>query len=195
MRSVVKLWACRKGASLAEFALMLPLMLLMTFGMLETGFFVWQVQQGEIAANRAVRLASTRTLLIPGSIADCGPGTPPNAIAGQECSHLAGNDLSEWAVCYGDGTGSPAGRCGPDVAALVTEIQRFYPRAEPENIVISFHGAGLGFQGLGHPVPIITVKFEGVQFRFMALAGLADLAPITLPDMSASAAAEDLRNG
>ncbi len=186
-------WRTRTGASLAEFALILPLLMLLTFGMLETGFLLWQIQQGEIAAKRAVRLASTRALLAPGAFGDCGPSTPTNAQAGQECALLVGGDLSLWATCRGNGTGGAA--CGPDIAALVTEIGRFYPRAEPENIVIEFHGAGLGFQGLGHPVPLITVKFENVQYEWITLGALAGLTNITLPDMSASAAAEDLRNG
>jgi TadE-like protein len=187
------IWRPKHGASLAEFALILPGSMLLTFGVLEVGYLMWQVQQGEIAAKRAVRLAATRSLLDVGAIADCGPSTPVTAVAGQDCFMLTGGDTSLWAQCRGDGSGSAA--CGPDVAVLAAEIGRFYPRAEPADILVQFHGSGLGFQGLGHPVPVITVKLENVEFEFLTLSALSGLVTFEMPDMSASATAEDLQNG
>jgi hypothetical protein len=181
----------KDGASLAEFAMILPILLLFIFGTLEIGYLMWQFQQGEIAAKRAVRIAATRSLLAPGSIPDCGPAQPGNAVAGTECASIA--DYSVWATCRGDGSGG--GACGADLPAVAAEIARFYPRAEPGNIVIQFSGGGMGFVGLGHPVPVVTVRFEGVKFEWVVLGTLANLAAVDMPTMSASAAAEDLRNG
>jgi hypothetical protein len=182
---------CRRGASLAEFAILLPLLLLFVFGALEIGYLMWQVQQGGVAAKKAVRIATTRALIAPGAIPDCGPATPATAIAGTKCSTIA--DYSLWATCRGDGTGSAA--CGPDIARVATEVRRFYPAVAQEDIVIEISGGGMGFVGLGRPVPVVTVRFENVQFEFITLGGLAGLANITMPSMSASAAAEDLQNG
>ena len=180
-----------RGASLPEFALILPVLSLLLFGMLEMGYLMWQFQQGSIASKKAVRIAATRTLITPGSIADCGPATPASAVAGTRCADVP--DYSIWATCRGDGTGDAA--CGPDVARVGAEVVRFYPAVAPADIVIELSGGGMGFVGMGRPVPVVTVRFENVDFDFIVLGGLANLLPVQMPSMSASAAAEDLRNG
>lgn len=180
-----------QGASLAEFALILPVLLILIFGILEIGYFAWQIQQGTIASKRAIRIAATRSLLVPGAIPDCGPSQPSAAVAGTRCSDIP--DFSVWAVCNGDGTGGAA--CGPDIPRIAQEVASFYPAVDPENIRIEISGAGLGFVGMGRPVPLVTVQFLNVDYEFIALGGLADLAGIRMPSMSASAAAEDLSNG
>lgn len=179
------------GSSLSEFALILPVLLVLVFGVLEIGFLAWQFQQGSIASKRAVRIAATRALIVPGSIADCGPSQPETSVAGTQCSVIA--DYSVWAVCNGDGTGDAA--CGPDVPRIAAEVAGFYPAVDPANIRIEISGAGLGFVGMGRPVPLITVRFVNVQYDFIALGALADLAGIQMPDMSASAPGEDLSDG
>ena len=78
---------------------------------------------------------------------------------------------------------------------MAQEVASFYPAVTPDNIVIEFSGAGLGFVGMGHPVPLITVRFVNVDFQFIFLGALADLAGIQMPEMSASATGEDLTNG
>ncbi len=179
------------GAALSEFALILPALLLLIFGVLEIGYLSWQFQQGSIASKRAVRIAATRALIVPGSIADCGPSQPVTSVAGTRCSEIA--DYSLWATCNGDGTGDAA--CGADIPRIAQEVAGFYPAVEPEDIQIEISGAGLGFVGMGRPVPLITVRFVNVQYNFIALGALADLAGIQMPDMSASAPGEDLSDG
>lgn len=179
------------GSALAEFALILPILMLLIFSVLDIGYLAWQFQQGEIASKRAVRLAATRSLLVPGTIPDCGPSQPGTSVAGTHCADIP--DYSVWATCHGDGSGDAA--CGTDVARVAQEIAGFYPAVSPDDIVIEFSGAGLGFVGMGHPVPLITVRFVNVEFQFVFLGGLADLAGIQMPEMSASAPGEDLING
>lgn len=179
------------GAALSEFALILPALLLLIFGVLEIGYLAWQVQQGSVASKRAVRIAATRAIIVPGSIADCGPSQPVTAVAGTRCGDIS--DFSVWATCNGDGTGDAA--CGADIARIAQEVANFYPAVAPEDIQIEISGAGLGFVGMGRPVPLITVRFLNVQYDFIALGALADLAGIQMPDMSASAPGEDLSDG
>lgn len=179
------------GTALAEFALILPILMLLIFSILDIGFLAWQFQQGEIASKRAVRLAATRSLLVPGAVPDCGPAQPGTSVAGTRCSDIA--DYSVWVTCMGDGSGDAA--CGPDVVRVAQEVANFYPAVNPENIVMEFSGAGLGFVGMGHPVPLITVRFVNVDYQFVMLGGLANLAGFEMPEMSASATGEDLTNG
>jgi hypothetical protein len=181
----------RRGTALAEFALILPALLLLLFGVMEIGYLAWQFQQGAIASKRAVRIAATRALIVPGSIKDCGPTQPVTAVPGTRCSTIP--DYSVWATCNGDGTGGAA--CGADIPRIAAEVADFYPAVEPENIQIIISGAGLGFVGMRRPVPLVTVRFVDVDYNFIALGGLADLTGLRMPDMSASATAEDLSNG
>ena len=176
----------RAGAALAEFALLFPAFAFVFFGMLEVGYMMYQVQQGEIAAKRAVRIAITRNLL-DGTIADCGPGTGTTS-AGTLCSATTPSS-SNWGGCTGDAPSSP---CGPEVANVVQEIQAFYPRAGANNIQIQFSESGLGFAGLGRPVPIVTVNLTGIQYNPIMMGVFASF---TMPTQSASAPAEDLTNG
>lgn len=191
IRTRQSFWSDARGASLPEFALILPVVSLLFFGMLEMGYLMWQFQQGSIASKKAVRIAATRTLLVPGSIGDCGPSTPSSAVAGTRCSTIP--DYSIWATCRGDGSGDAA--CGPDIARVGAEVGRFYPAVQPGDIVIELSGGGMGFVGMGRPVPVVTVRFENVQFDYIVLGALANLLPLQMPSMSASAAAEDLQNG
>ena len=176
----------KRGASVAEFALILPILLGLTFGIIEVGILAWQLQLGSFASKKAVRIASTRSLVVPGSLPDCGVsanGFP----AGTVCSDIPGS--SGWSVTCS------ASNCGPDFDRVVQEIVDIYPQAAPENIQIELQGAGLGFVGLGRPVPIITVSFVGLTYDFPVLSNVLGLGSVNLPVLSASAPAEDLTNG
>ena len=181
----------KDGAVLAQFALILPVMLLLTFGAIEGGMLMWQFQQGEIASKRAVRLAATRALMTAGSVGDCGPSTPASTPAGTLCSQVP--DTSVWATCKGDG--SSGGMCGPDIARVALEISKFYPAVKPKDITIQISGGNLGFLGMGHPTPVVTVSFDKVNYKFAVLGGLGDIAARAMPKMTASAPAEDVFNG
>lgn len=191
MRYFQRLLKDRCGASLAEFAILLPLFSLFTFAILEVGYLMWQFQQGAIASKQAVRIATTRSLVAAGTLPDCGVVTalPPGTL----CSNVSGSDSWGPIVCNGAGVGNAA--CGPDIARIAQEITRFYPRATEENIEIVLSGAGLGFVGLGKPVPMVTVRFVDVEFDFIVLSGLAGFTSFTMPPLSASAPAEDMANG
>jgi len=182
------------GATLAEFALVLPVFLLLIFGAIEGGMLMWQFQQGEIAAKRAVRIAVTRQLMTANAMGDCGPSTPTTTPAGTLCAQIP--DTSVWATCKGNGSGGSV--CGPGVARVALEISRFYPAVKPENINIQLSGGNLGFMGLGHPTPIVSVSFTSVNYQFAvigAFPGLNQLANFAMPKMTASAPAEDVWNG
>ena len=149
---------------------------------------MYQVQQAEIAAKRAVRIAATRNLIVAGSIPDCGPGTA-NTPPGSFCSDTTPTS-DNWGGCTGDSVASP---CDAAVTRVVQEIQGFYPKAADTNIQFTFSRSGLGFAGLGRPVPIVTVTLTGIQYDTIFLGTVFNA--FTMADQSASRPAEDLTNG
>lgn len=178
------------GASLAEFALLLPVLLMLTFGMMELGYLGYQVQQGSFAAKRAVRVAATRELITPGSVADCGPvitaptaGTPCGGTL--DTSNNRVSDTSVWVSCPEDD------ECGADIDRIVSEVASFYPRATSDHVEIELSGANLGFQGMGRPVPMVTVRFVAVPYNSIFFGNTS----FNLPDFASSMPAEDITNG
>ena len=193
MLALRKLRNNNQGASLVEFALLFPAFAFLFFGALEVSFMMWQIQQGEIAVKRALRVATTRSVLEDGAYPDCGPANS-TAVLGTLCSDLP-DDTGEWGNCLINdisNPGSPASPCGTDVARVAQEIMAFYPKAAQGDVRFIFSGSGLGFEGLGKPVPIITVQFENVPFSTIMLGVFGNF---TMATQSASAPAEDLTNG
>lgn len=180
--------ADRSGASLVEFTLILMILLVMTFGIAEFGYAGFQWANAEAATQRGVRLAATRSAAITG-VSDCGPST--SVSVGQPCS--SDPNSYGWTVTCNAGSGGP--NCdAATLARIVQEMQRSYPKLTANNVNVTFSGAGLGFQGLGRPVPIVTVELTGLTFDFIALDGLIGLPDqINMPAFRASLTGEDLQ--
>ncbi|PWE18593.1 hypothetical protein DDZ18_03035 [Marinicauda salina] len=181
----------RDGATLAEFAILLPVLALLTFAIIEFALVLWQHQQAQIAVSRALRLATTRALVDPADFTDCnGPnGSAATEQAGTSCSAVAGGGVWGPETC----TVSSPGYCDPALLAdMLAEVQALFPEAEASNMVVELEGAGLGFVGFGRPVPMVKVRLTGIDYQFIAIGGLAGLGDLTLPDFEATAPAEDL---
>jgi len=175
-----------RGATLVEFTLIAPLLFILTFGIAEFGFILFQYQSLDAAASIAARMAATRGPVITG-IADCGVGvTGP---AGAYCSQLAGSKTWTPVTCAGS---APGGNCNAALMnRIVTEMQRVYPQMTLSNLNITYGPSGLGFMGLGKPVPTVTVTISGVTANFIAL-GAFGFSNIVLPPFTTTLTGEDL---
>ena len=174
------------ATTLVEFTLIMPLLFLMTFGIAEFGFIFYQFQSLDAATAIAARMAATRGPVITG-IPDCGVGvTGP---AGAFCNQLAGSKTWTPVVCVG---ASPGGNCNVALMnRIVTEMQRVYPQMTLANLNIAYGPSGLGFMGLGKPVPTVTVTVTGVTANFIAL-GAFGLTNIAMPPFTTTLTGEDL---
>ncbi len=189
LRRLKDLKSDESGATLVEFTLVLLIMLTMTFGIIEFGYAGFQWANAEAATQRGVRLAATRDAAITG-IPDCGTGVS-GLSPGQPCSDAAGSYT--WSTTCNAGAGG-ANCNAATLALIVAEMQRSYPDLTAANVNVTFSGAGLGFQGLGRPVPIVSVELTGLTFDFIALDGLIGLPDqINMPAFRASITAEDLQ--
>jgi hypothetical protein len=93
----------QRGQTLAEFALVLPIFLLVVFGLIDVGRFVYTDATLSQAAREGARLAATEApwVGVPSIASNPGCVTTPSAIAGTPGGHV----------------------CPPDTAALKQDVQ------------------------------------------------------------------------
>lgn len=190
---------CR-GASAAEFALVLPLLLLLLLGLLDAGRYLWTVNRAEKATQMGVRYAVVTDMvpadllttdfaldfLVPG-----GEPVPQSAFSSTTCDNS--NCTGDW---------------GYDAAAfgrIVDRIQAFYPEVAPENVEIVYENVGLGYAGTPEVLnstdpsvidyyspdvaPLVTVRLTDLTFQ--PITTMLFGVDINLPDFRAALTLED----
>lgn len=176
------------GATVVETALVLPVLLVLTFGLLEFGLAIWRYNVAEKATADAARyLATHGPIVAPATVPEC--FVNDDEIRGTPCSEVPG--ASAWSAVCGAGVACDAGV----IDAAVTRMREIAPFVAPENVEIELSGSNLGYVGRGRPVPIITVRLVDLTYDFIALDGLLGLDGIVMPGFDASSVGEDLGEG
>lgn len=164
-----------ESGAAAEFALVLPLMLVLLFGIIDAGRYMWEVNRAEKATQAGAR-AAVVTGMIPAGLIEYSysvdGGLPQGTAVG--AADFPG------VTCTGDPLpactwiAEPPGEIDleTDTAAFTTVVDRmreFMPSLEPQDVVITYTYSGLGFAGdpSGPDVaPIVTVSLaDGVEFE------------------------------
>lgn len=192
------------GSTIVEFAIVLPVFLLIFFMLIDFGRMAFHYVNSEKSMQVAARVAAVRPAACPGvpdfnrrgptEIGETAPRT------GVQCNTGAN-------VCQAVGTITCTGDPGhPTVAEIWGLIDGALPNdAGPENMQFSYaFDPDLGFLG-GPYVPVVTVEITGLEFDFVnplgvfvALAGGGRStagATIPFPSLSVSLPAEDLAQG
>lgn len=185
-----------RGATAAEFALVLPLLLLFLFGIIDAGRFMWEYNRAEKATQMGVRYAVVTDPVAPG-LASYSFAVDGGVIAGDSIPVT----LFDKAVCDDTGctcTGgdicSTAGYDGDAFTNLVARMSAMYPSIGAPNVEIEYRNVGLGYAGdpNGPDVaPLTTVSLKALQFQPITtlLFGIS----LPMPDFRAALTLEDGR--
>lgn len=197
-RFLIRFGACERGGA-AEFALIVPLFILLFVGVIDAGMFFYEVNRGEkatqIGARMAVVTAPVASQLTAANYVGATVGSttlaqgdriPATALGLLTCT---GSSSNAQCTC----TTSPC----PDAAAdsakfddLVGRMQQILPRIEASNLVVEYRGSGLGYAGNPNGMdisPLVTVRLTGMQFAPTLLFG----GTLTLPDFAYTLTMED----
>ena len=178
----------RTAASAAEFAMVLPLLLLLLFGIIDVGRYMWSVNKAEKAAQMGVRMAVV-TDYVSSSIG-------ANYIG--QCSLTAGDSIpascfSSTITCNNPGTVSCTSGTANTAAfnRVLQRMQLFMPELQANDVEIIYSPSGLGYAGNPNGpdlAPLVTVRLSGVPFQPMIFLALGS---IPLPVVRSSLTFED----
>ncbi|MCF7699480.1 TadE/TadG family type IV pilus assembly protein [Loktanella sp. M215] len=201
-RHIIKRFArAEDGAVLLEFALVAPLLLLLTFGLIDFGRLGFSQVMAQKATEMAVRRAVVTAPICAGLPKTNARGALSGVLSGlgfgASCS--LGQGLCRTAV-----TVSCTAEHAPDLWAHVAPLMP--ANATPANLTLTYaFDPTLGFLG-GPYTPYVTAEITDLRFAFVTplgalarLAGVGDPGalgdPLTFPSMSASLPAEALLIG
>jgi Flp pilus assembly protein TadG len=158
------------GASAAEFALVLPLLLIFLFGVIDGGRFLWEDNRAEKATQAGARFAVVSDPIAGGLTAANYVGVggltqgdiiPASAFGKITCTSTACTCTTN--PCPALGT-----RDGAAFTRVVTRMRGMMSNIRPTNVTISYEGSGLGYAGDPNGMdlsPLVTVELTGLTFR------------------------------
>ena len=165
------------GAFLVEFSITFPVLILLSFGLLEFSLVVFDYQRAAEATRRGVRLAiiqppipNTANLLIDEVIVCTAPGGTVECTGGSPYDDAATPEV-EADILF---------------AALLARMQQAYPTLTSNNIIITFEGTNVGSaEDIGGVFPLVTLQLTGVVHE-MIVGHLIGIEQIEFPDFKAS---------
>ena len=190
------------GATGAEFALVLPLFLILLFGIIDAGRFLWQYNQAEKATQVGARVAIVTNVLssglhdedytgqtVDGVTIAPGGVIPAGALGRMVCTNTG------CSCNVSDGAKAPCPNPGTFDSdtfnnVLLARMQQIDPTIKAENLVVSYSGSGLGFASPGEMEisPLTTVSLR--DMKFVPITSLL-FAQIPMPKLSATLTSED----
>ena len=192
------LWSDRRAASAAEFALVVPFLLMLVFGVIDAGRFMWEYNKAEKATQAGARMAVVTNVVadgirtknfvgtnVGGTIMVQGQRLPASALPPVTCTNVS-------CTCAGCPSGIPGTYDGTAFAAVVQRMQYMWPAIQPSNVQIEYRGSGLGFAGDPNQPeisPLVTVRLTNIQFKPITFLLFVTM---NMPEFATTLTAEDL---
>ena len=187
----------RSGASAAEFALVLPLLILLLFGIIDGGRFLWEVNKAEKATQVGARVAVVTDVLDDGLANEDYVDQTIGSVTLTQGDVIPAAALGQ--LDCGEGGCTCVSNC-PDIDQpddyaerfdRIDERMRFMKQdIEADDVTVSYRGSGLGFAGDPNGMeiaPLVTVELES-EFRPLILFSAV---PVPLPTFRTTLTAED----
>lgn len=181
----------------AEFALVLPLLLLFILGTIDVGIYAWRINQAEKATQIGARWAAVTDPIaseiatasyvnvnVDGTLITQGDRIPSTALGLLTCTNTACTCTT--GPCPGTTFNATA------FAGLSNRMQQIYPAITPANIRVEYTGSGLGYAGdpNGPEIsPLITVRLVNMNYTPFTLSPIGGT--VGLPDFAYTITAED----
>lgn len=181
----------------AEFALVVPLMLLLILGTIDIGIYAYTLNRAEKATQIGARWAAVTDPLntelktvnlsgvtVSGTQLGQGDRVPAAALGLLTCNNTT-------CTC----TTGPCPGTSHDAAAftkLADRMRQILPGIQNSNIVVEYRGSGLGYAGDPNGpdiAPLITVRLTGLSYNSVVLSPLGTTT--SLPDFAYSITSED----
>ena len=193
----LRLIKCRGGASAVEFAMVLPLLVILLFGIIDAGRFAWEYNRAEKATQAGARFAVV-TDPIPGGLVSANYAGVGGLMQGDIIPAAQFGKVT----CNNTECCNPTTLCTTPYPALgtynsqaftriVTRMKGMKPDVQPSNVLVSYEGSGLGYAGDPNGMdiaPLVTVRLTGMQFK--PITGLR-LLSFNMPDFRTTLTAED----
>lgn len=186
----------RSGASAAEFALVLPLLVLLLLGILDVGRLLWDVNRAEKATQVGARVAIVTDVLDDAMADESYVGQTIGSVTLTQGDIIPAEALGEL-ECTDAGCTCISGSCPAtgtfDTTSfdrIVTRMQFMKPDIQPADVTITYRGSGLGFAGDPNGMeiaPLVTVELDS-EFSPLVLFGATD---VQLPTFRSTLTAED----
>jgi hypothetical protein len=193
------------GSSAAEFALVLPLLLILLFGIIDAGRWMWTYNEGEKATQMGARFAVVADPITTGlnsSYVGVGGLTqgdviPASAFGKVTCTG-SGSGTTVSASCSCATSPCPSGITTTTSDAfknILNRMQLFLPQLAANNLTVEYSSSGLGYAGspvLPDLSPLVTVKIgtpTALQFRPVTT---LDIVTLNMPTFTTTLSAEDL---
>lgn len=187
----------RRGSTAAEFAMVLPLLVILLFAIIDGGRFAWEYNRAEKATQVGARMAVVTDVLstglrdndyvgviVGGETIDPGERIPADALGTIICDNSG-------CTCTGACAGIGSGYDAAAFARLVDRMNDIKPDIGPANVEVVYRGSGLGYAGdpTGMDLsPLVTVRLKDLQFQ--PITSLL-LASFTMPSFTSTLTAED----
>jgi hypothetical protein len=198
MVKIHSLWRDMRATSAAEFALVLPLLLVLILGTIDAGRFMWEYNRAEKATQAGARMAVVTDIISPGVASASYVGTTVGGTTLTQGDRIPAAAMGT-VHCISTGCSCSTTPCPTlgtaDTTAfnrVATRMQYVYPNIHATNVSIDYSGSNLGFAGdpNGSELsPLVTVKLTGLQFKPITFLLFATM---NMPSFSATLSAEDL---